>query len=78
LTHILRTRERANDLERKDLKVGRGEEKCVVRLAARTIRVVGQLLLKYIAAADKKDGALMWKVGGGCGGRMHLQGKKLP
>jgi hypothetical protein len=27
LTHILRTRERANDLERKDLKAGRRERK---------------------------------------------------
>jgi len=56
-------------------KWGERKEKCVVRLAARTIRVVGQLLLKYIAAAHKKHRALMWKIGR-VGGECIYKGRK--
>ena len=50
-------------LRERTSKWGEEKEKCVVRLATRRIRLAGQLLLEYIAAAHKKHRALMWKMG---------------
>jgi hypothetical protein len=74
LTHILRTREGANDLGTEDLKKrGKEKEKCVVRLAASWIRVAGQLPVKILCSCSQKTYSTYMERG-----ESALTGEKLP
>ena len=82
LTHILRTRERANDLERKDLKVGRRERKMCCPSGRKKDKGGWSNAVKIHGSCSQKTQSTYVENGAGGGERMHLRGgerkKKLP
>jgi len=75
LTHILRTRERANDLERKDLKVGRKERKMCCPSGHKSDKGGWSTDVKIQRSCSQKTQSTYVENGAG-GRRMHLQGEE--